>query len=170
LRTRHRIVRGGYCPERDNLYFAANTSAPRNGDQRRDRGDESVTRSDQRGSPLVYIVDDDRDVRDSIVFMLRTDGIASHAFADAGSFLDALPALQPGCLLIDIRMPETTGLDLLNLLIQRGCSWPAVIMTGHGERDLAERALSLGARDFIEKPFDADLLLHCLRRLARTHL
>ncbi len=129
-----------------------------------------MTRSIQRGSPLAYIVDDDRDVRDSIVFMLRTDGIASRAFADADTFLDALPDLEPGCLLIDVRMPVTSGLDLLTRLTELGCGWPAVIMTGHGERDLAERAMGLGAREFLEKPFDADLLLHCLHRLARTCL
>ena len=120
------------------------------------------------GTPLVYIIDDDRDVRDSIAFMLRTDGISCRAFADAFQFLDAQPDLEPGCLLLDVRMPRMSGLDLLAILVERGCNWPVIVMTGHGERDLAHQAIGLGARDFVEKPFDADLLLHCLRKLGAS--
>ena len=115
-------------------------------------------------SPIVYIIDDDRDVRDSISFMLKTCGFHSRCFASGQEFLDAWTALPPGCLLLDVRMPRMTGLELLATLNEQGCTWPVVVMTGHGEVDLGTHAIKLGARDFIEKPFDADLLLHCLRR------
>jgi two-component system, LuxR family, response regulator FixJ len=116
--------------------------------------------------PIVYIIDDDRDVRHSISFMLHTDGIANRAFAGGQEFMEAQPSLPPGCLLLDVRMPRMSGLDVLAALNEQGCTWPVVVMTGHGEGDLGTRAIRLGARDFIEKPFEADLLLHCLRRTA----
>jgi len=118
------------------------------------------------GAPIVYIIDDDRDVRDSIGFMLKTDGISSRTFASGVEFMAARETLEPGCLLLDVRMPRMSGLDVLAALNEQGCAWPVVVMTGHGEGDLGTRAIKLGARDFIEKPFDADLLLHCLRRAA----
>jgi two-component system response regulator FixJ len=116
-------------------------------------------------SPIVYIIDDNPDVRNSIAFMLRTHDIASRAFAGGYEFAEALPTLAPGCLLLDIRMPGISGLELLAKLADDGCTWPVVVMTGHGEVDLGTKAIRLGARDFLEKPFDVDLLLHCLRRL-----
>lgn len=115
-------------------------------------------------APVVYIIDDDYEVRNSIAFMLRTDGIDTRCFGGGQEFIDAWQSLSPGCLLIDIRMPRMSGLELLAALNAQGCCWPVVVMTGHGEVDFATRAIKLGARDFVEKPFDADLLLHCLRR------
>jgi len=115
-------------------------------------------------APIVYVIDDDRDVRESIAFMLHTDGIASRVFAGGHEFMEAMPNLPAGCLLLDVRMPRMSGFELLAALNEEGFGWPVVVMTGHGEADLGTRALMLGARDFIEKPFDADLLLHCLRR------
>jgi FixJ family two-component response regulator len=115
-------------------------------------------------SSTVYIIDDDCEVRNSIAFMLGTDGIDSHCFAGGQEFIEAWRSLPPGCLLIDIRMPRMSGLELIATLNEQECGWPVVVMTGHGEADFATRAIKLGARDFIEKPFDADLLLHCLRR------
>jgi len=117
-----------------------------------------------KNPPIVHIVDDDRDVRDSIAFMLGTDGIASRSYATGVEFLDALPELPRGCILLDVGMPRMGGLEVLAELGNRGCDWPVVVMTGHGEADLGTRSITLGARDFVEKPFDADLLLHCLRR------
>src|SRR5262245_5158553 len=102
-------------------------------------------------APIVYVIDDDRDVRESIRFMLQTDGITSHAFAGGQEFMDAQPDLAPGCLLLDVRMPRMGGLEVLAALSERGCGWPVVVMTGHGEGDLGTRAINLGARDFIEK-------------------
>jgi len=115
-------------------------------------------------TPIVYVIDDDRDVRDSISFMLRTHDIVSRTFASAQDFIEAQPDLAPGRILLDVQMPKMSGLEVLGFLKERGCDWPVVMMTGHGEGDVGTRAIRLGARDFIEKPFDVDLLLHCLRR------
>jgi two-component system response regulator FixJ len=114
--------------------------------------------------PIVYIIDDDRDVRNSIAFMLQTDGLASRAFGAGQEFIATWKDLRPGCLLLDIHMPSMDGFELLARLREQGCLWPIVVMTGHGEADLGTRAIQSGARDFIEKPFESDLLLHCLRR------
>lgn len=116
--------------------------------------------------PIVYIIDDDHDVRNSISFMLRTDGITSRAFSCGVEFMEVQPDLPPGCVLLDVRMPQMNGLEVLTALNEQGCTWPVVVMTGHDEGDLGTRAIKLGARHVIEKPFDADLLLHCLRRAA----
>jgi two-component system response regulator FixJ len=108
--------------------------------------------------PAVYIVDDDRAMRSSVVMLLRADGINARAFASAEDFLEELPFLATGCVLLDIRMPGMSGLDLLAELRSRDCHWPVVIITGHGEINLAVRAVKLGAIDFLEKPYsDEDL-------------
>lgn len=105
-----------------------------------------------------YIIDDDRDVRVSISVLLRTMSIPARPFACAQDFLQELPALQPGCLILDISMPGQDGLELLSELRGRGCAWPVAIMTGNSQVKLAVRAMKLGALEFLEKPFtDGDL-------------
>jgi two-component system response regulator FixJ len=116
------------------------------------------------GEKLIYIVDDDHDVRTAIAFMLGTDGVSSRGFSGGRDFLEALPALTPGWVLLDIRMPRVSGLDVLRELARHACVWPVVVMTGHGEQHLAQTALKLGAFAFLEKPFDADVLLGFLRQ------
>jgi two-component system response regulator FixJ len=106
--------------------------------------------------PAVYIVDDDRAMRSSVVMLLRADGINARAFSSAEDFLEELPFLATGCVLLDIRMPGMSGLDLLAELRRRDCHWPAVIITGHGEINLAVRAIKLGAIDFLEKPYSEE--------------
>jgi two-component system response regulator FixJ len=112
-------------------------------------------------SHFVYVVDDDRDVRRSLSFMLGASDLRSHPFGSGEDFLDALPALQPGCVLLDIRMPQMDGFQVMGELAQRGVDWPVIVMTGHGEIPIAVRAMKLGAVDFIEKPFSEDSLLAC---------
>lgn len=112
----------------------------------------------------VYIVDDDRDVRSSISFMLGTSGTPSRPFGSGRDFLDSLDHLEPGCILLDIRMPDMDGVEVLQELARREIDWPVVIMTGHGEVALAVQTMKLGAVDFLEKPFDEELLRHCLQR------
>ena len=112
----------------------------------------------------IYIVDDDRDVRASLSFMLATAGRNCRTFSGAREFLDALDDLAPGCALVDIRMPEIDGMQLLAELARRECKWPVVMMTGHGEISLAVQAMRLGAIDFLEKPFEEELLLACLAK------
>ncbi|HET9428948.1 MAG TPA: response regulator [Allosphingosinicella sp.] len=106
----------------------------------------------------VYVVDDDRDVRRSLSFMLAADQIRSYPFASGRDFLDALPDLDPGCVLLDLRMPELDGFAVMGGMAQQFVDWPVIVMTGHGEVPVAVRAMRLGAVDFIEKPFTEEAL------------
>lgn len=115
----------------------------------------------------IYIVDDDEDVRASISFMLATAGRPSQVFPGGREFLDSLDDLEPGCILIDIRMPGVDGLQVLAQMERRKIHWPAVVMTGHGEVWVAVQAMKLGAIDFLEKPFEEELLIGCLDRAAK---
>jgi two-component system, LuxR family, response regulator FixJ len=109
-------------------------------------------------SHTVYVVDDDRDVRRSLSFMLAADRIRSYPFASGSDFLEALPDLDPGCVLLDLRMPGMDGFEVMGELAQRFVDWPVIIMTGHGEVPIAVRAMKQGAVDFIEKPFTEEEL------------
>jgi two-component system response regulator FixJ len=110
-------------------------------------------------SPYVYVVDDDRDVRRSLSFMLGASKIRSYPFGSGGDFLEALPDLEPGCVLLDIRMPQMDGFQVMAELRKRDVDWPVIVMTGHGEVPTAVRAMKQGAVDFIEKPFSEEALL-----------
>lgn len=111
----------------------------------------------------VFIVDDDSAVRDAISLLLRTDGLTVQSFASAVDFLDAGVDQQPGCLLLDVRMPGISGLDLQKRLRARGCRTPILFMTGHGDVPMAIRAMKAGAFDFLEKPFQGQALLERVR-------
>jgi two-component system response regulator FixJ len=127
-----------------------------------------LERACRRISPLasriIYVVDDDHDVRSSISFMLGTGGAEARSFADGGELLATIDALEPGCILLDVRMPGIDGFQVMAELEKRGIDWPIVVMTGHGEVPVAVRAMKLGAVDFIEKPFGEELLLASLDR------
>lgn len=110
-------------------------------------------------SPYVYVVDDDRDVRRSLSFMLSASKIRSYPFGSGGDFLEALPDLEPGCVLLDIRMPQMDGFQVMAELEKKNVDWPVIVMTGHGEVPTAVRAMKQGAVDFIEKPFSEEALL-----------
>lgn len=112
----------------------------------------------------VYVVDDDREVRRSLSFMLATAELNSRPFASGIDFLEALDGLKPGCILLDIRMPEVDGFHVMAELARRRVEWPVIVMTGHGEVSVAVRAMKLGAVDFIEKPFEEAILLSSLER------
>jgi two-component system response regulator FixJ len=107
------------------------------------------------------VIDDDRDVRRSLSFLLGAAEIRSHPFGSGNDFLEALPDLEPGCVLLDLRMPQTDGFAVMAELEARNVDWPVIVMTGHGEVPLAVRAMKLGAVDFIEKPFSEQTLLGC---------
>ena len=109
----------------------------------------------------VYVVDDDRDVRRSLSFMLGASDIRAHPFGSGQDFIEALPDLDPGCVLLDLRMPQIDGFHVMAELARREVEWPVIVMTGHGEVPLAVRAMKLGAVDFIEKPFSEETLLAC---------
>jgi two-component system, LuxR family, response regulator FixJ len=109
----------------------------------------------------VYVIDDDRDVRRSLSFMLSAAEIRSHPFGSGLDFLEALSDLEPGCILLDLRMPQMDGFEVMNALVERKVDWPVIVMTGHGEVPIAVRAMKLGAVDFVEKPFSEQALLGC---------
>lgn len=107
----------------------------------------------------IYLVDDEISVRRSIGFMLKTSRYEVYTFEDGASFLKAVKNLEAGCVLLDLRMPGIDGLDVQTELSERGIAYPVVVMTGHGDIDVAVQAMKAGAVDFIEKPFDKDVML-----------
>jgi two-component system response regulator FixJ len=122
---------------------------------------------------IVYIVDDDDAVRDSLSVLLESKAYIVRSFGSAPEFLAAAPSLPVGCLIADIRMPEMDGLELQQRLIERSLHFPMIVITGHGDVPLAVRAMKAGAIDFIEKPFASEAILDSLAaavvRLATTH-
>jgi two-component system, LuxR family, response regulator FixJ len=113
--------------------------------------------------PVVHVIDDDEAVRQSLAFLLASSGIPVRIYESAAAFLDALTALQPGCVLTDVRMPGMSGLDLQRELNARRIPLPVIIMTGHGDVQLAVEAMKAGAVDFIEKPFSDETILTAIR-------
>ena len=113
--------------------------------------------------PIVYVIDDDDAVRHSLEFLLKTAGIEVRGFESAKTFLEMLPRIKTGCIITDVRMPEITGIDLLRRVKESGLDIPVIVITGHGEISLAVEAMKIGAVDFLEKPFDDDLLLASVR-------
>ena len=110
----------------------------------------------------VYIVDDDEAVRDSLSMLLESKAFAVKSFASAVEFLAAASSLHPGCLIVDIRMPEMDGLELQQHLIDRSLDFPLIVITSHGDVPVAVRAMKSGAVDFIEKPFTYEAILDSL--------
>jgi len=108
---------------------------------------------------IVYVIDDEEPVRDSVAFLLEARELSVRSFPSADAFLAATPSLGPGCVLTDMQMPGTDGLALLRQIKERNLPWPVVVMTAHGEVSLAVQALKAGASDFIEKPFPGDVLI-----------
>ena len=106
----------------------------------------------------VFIVDDDAAVRDSLAALLEAEGFAVEAFASAKAFLAGFAPKEACCVVADIRMPDMDGLELQEEIIRRGWGLPVIIVTGHGDVPLAVRAMKAGAVDFIEKPFDDEVL------------
>ena len=119
-------------------------------------------------TPTVFVVDDDQAVRDSLGLLLRAAGLEAETYPDARSFLATCTPRRAGCLLLDIRMPGISGLDLQDSLAKRGIGLPVIVITGHGDVPMAIRAMKAGAMDFIEKPFSSRALLQRVREaLAR---
>ncbi len=112
----------------------------------------------------VYIVDDDLAVGQSIAFFLKTVGLAPQVFSTGRDFLDNLSVLTPGCVLLDIRMPDLDGLQVIELLDKYVAKFPVIVMTGHGDVQTAVAAMKLGVSDFLEKPFEENILLEVLNR------
>src|SRR4029079_19218458 len=119
--------------------------------------------STMQPEPIVYVIDDDDAVRQSLEILLKTAGISARGFVSARSFRKVLPAIKSGCIITDVRMPEITGIDLLRRLKESGVDIPVIVITGHGDISLAVEAMKIGAVDFLEKPFDDDAMLMAVR-------
>jgi two-component system, LuxR family, response regulator FixJ len=110
-------------------------------------------------SPTVFVVDDDASVRRALARLIQSVGLPVEAFPGAAEFLAGYDRSRPGCLVLDIRMPHTSGLELQQMLLSEGCELPVIFMTGYGDVSMSVRAMKAGALDFIQKPFsDQDLL------------
>jgi two-component system, LuxR family, response regulator FixJ len=117
---------------------------------------------------IIMVVDDDAGVRNAMRALLKSVGLDSQLFSSAQDFLAAWQPAQPGCLLLDIRMPGMSGLDLQQQLNLRGAVIPVIFMTGHGDVPMAVEAMQHGAFDFLQKPFrDQDLLDRIQRALVK---
>lgn len=113
-------------------------------------------------SRLIHVVDDEEAVRRSISYTLRTSGYAATCWSSGVEFLKHVRHLDPGCVLLDVRMPGVDGLAVQRALAERGVMMPVIVMTGHGDVSVAVRAMKAGAIDFLEKPFERAALLMAL--------
>jgi FixJ family two-component response regulator len=119
----------------------------------------------------IYIVDDDEGVRNSLRFLLKSVGLATRTLASAAEFLSTYQADQPGCLVLDVRMPAMSGLELQQQLNLIGATIPIIFITGHGDVPMAVEAMQHGAFDFLQKPFrDQDLIDRIQKALDRDRL
>src|SRR6185369_16448156 len=115
----------------------------------------------------VHVIDDDEALRDSLTFLLRTARLDARSYASAAAFLEALPDANPSCVITDVRMPGMSGIDLLRHLRERKISVPVIVITGHGDIPLAVEAMKIGAVDFLEKPFDDEVLIASVKAALR---
>jgi len=112
-----------------------------------------------KSRPTVFIVDDDEAIRDSLQMLMSTVGLESACYASAQDFLTDYDPDQPGCLLLDVRMPGMSGIDLQERLVAMHSILPIIFITGHGEVPMAVHAMRAGAVDFVQKPFSEQALL-----------
>ncbi|MGH6908695.1 MAG: response regulator FixJ [Phenylobacterium sp.] len=117
---------------------------------------------------VVHVVDDDPAMRDSLAFLLEAAELPARIYDSPTALLAALPTLEAGCILTDVRMPEMSGLELVRRLRAEGIRHPVIVMTGHADLPLAIEAMRLGVSDFIEKPFDDELLVAAIDAALRT--
>lgn len=123
-----------------------------------------------RVSPTVYLVDDDEAVREGLSLLIHTVGLEVQSYAAPADFLAAFDPEAIGCLVLDVRMPGMSGLRLQELLKERGVDLPVILMTGHGDVNLARRAFLAGAVEFLPKPVDEQTLIETLQRAVRAHI
>lgn len=118
--------------------------------------------------PIVYIVDDDDAVRHSLEWLLGSSEFTIHTFSSAHDFLSKVDPGGPGCLVVDVRMPGMSGLELQRELAARQIELPVIVITGHSDRQMAQRALSAGAMEFLEKPLDDERLLKLVKKALKS--
>jgi RNA polymerase sigma factor (sigma-70 family) len=113
--------------------------------------------------PLVYIVDDDADVRNSLVWLLESVGISAVTYTNVEEFLAGLDPDQPACLILDVRMPKISGFQLLDRLNELKSPLPVIFCSAHGDIRMSVRALQQGAVDFLEKPYDPQQIIEVVQ-------
>ena len=123
---------------------------------------------------IIYIVDDDEAVRSALALLMKSVGLTAQTYASADAFLEAFNPDRAGCLVVDVRMPGMSGLELQEVLVKRRIHIPVIIMTGHGDVSMAVKAMKAGASDFIEKPFKNQELLdrikQCVAKSDQLHM
>ena len=112
---------------------------------------------------VVHVIDDDEAMRESLAFLLGAVGMEVRTYESALGFLDVAPNAEAGCVITDVRMPGLSGVDLLRRLRELKLGIPVIVITGHGDVPLAVEAMKIGALDFLEKPFDDEVLLASVR-------
>jgi two-component system response regulator FixJ len=118
------------------------------------------------GDYVVHIVDDEEPVRKSLAFLLTIEGFTVRLHESATAFLKVAPDIRNACLVTDLRMPDIDGVELLRRLREQGRRIPAIVITGHGDVPMAVAAMKAGALDFIEKPFEDQILIDSIKRAA----
>jgi len=113
--------------------------------------------------PMVHVIDDDDSARQSLEFLIDCAGLRVRSYASAVEFLAAVPDMEHGCIVTDVRMPEMSGIELLGRLKALGVRDPIIVITGHADVPMAIQAMKEGVADFIEKPFSDDAILSAIR-------
>ena len=125
--------------------------------------------SDGVSDGIVYVIDDDESARHSLEFLLDVARVRVRSFASADAFLKASPPLAGACVVTDVRMPGMNGIELAEELSRRGGRVPVIVITGHADVPLAIQAMKAGVADFIEKPFDDEVMLAAIRKALTQH-
>lgn len=118
--------------------------------------------------PIVYIVDDDQDLRTSLAWLLESVSVQARCFAGAEEFLSQYDPRQPACLVLDVRMPQTSGFQLQEILNQRGSTLPTIFVSAHGDIPMSVKAMQNGALDFVEKPYNPQQMIERIQAALRT--
>ncbi|MFE1572116.1 response regulator transcription factor [Comamonas odontotermitis] len=121
-------------------------------------------------SPLIHLVDDDAAVRDSLALLIGTVGLRVQPWSDPQVFLSQFERGDVGAIVLDVRMPGTSGLAVLDMLMAQGVDQPVIMLTGHGTVEMCRRAFKAGATEFLEKPVDDELLIEALQAAVRQHV
>lgn len=121
-------------------------------------------------SPLIHLIDDDEAVRNSLALLIGTVGLRVQTWSDPLIFLAQFERQSVGAIVLDVRMPGTSGLTVLDTLVAQGVDQPVIMMTGHGTVEMCRRAFKSGAAEFLEKPVDDEALIEALQNAVRQHV
>lgn len=113
--------------------------------------------------PVVHVIDDDEAARHSLEFLIDCAGLKVRPYESAPAFLEAVPEMEHGCIVTDVRMPEMNGIELIGRLKALGIADPVIVITGHADVPMAIQAMKQGVADFIEKPFSDEAILNAIR-------